>query len=149
MHKIDYTDQASNRTRFFDREIFSSYTPYGIKCLDSAFCDRIMYRTYKLKGVYDIQREVIGCYRYEETYKEISLVELNTRKGFCYGLRVVWETPYGTEITRDYFYSVFPKFNELTRQESKRQIKRDIINNPHLHQDIKNNLIYNLKHYNG
>ena len=38
---IDYTDQGIYVSEFGDRRVTTAYTTYGIRCIDSNYCERI------------------------------------------------------------------------------------------------------------
>jgi hypothetical protein len=149
MKEIDYTDQGWRSTSYSDRRITSAYTPYGIKCMDSDYCSLIMNIHNPIKGLYLIhrRRKTYIDYKgveqegmtYETVYPELPLDHKYTNE-----TRVIWKTPYGEE-KHDFFYEVHPKINPKTRKISLRRLKADIKANPHLHQDIKDNLLLNLK----
>lgn len=154
MKEIDYRDQSMSQSRFYDRVITSAYTPYGVRCMDSDFIARIMNINNPVKGIYNIDRrrpilvnkwgkEYEG--RMDTFYDEIDIRA--QQRGYGFGLRVIWEQPMGHLYTKDFFYRVVPRFSVRTRKESKFRIACDIRNNPHLHQDIKDNLLYNLDNY--
>ncbi len=156
MTEIDYTDQSMRATRFYDRVITSAYTPYGIKCMDSDFIARIMNINNPVENIFEIARRhpikinVHNGKEYESMYYETYYDKLelkNQQRAYCHGLRVVWRQSRGNVYTRDFFYEVIPRFSVRTRKESKFRIACDIRNNHHLHQDIKDNLLYNLDNY--
>jgi hypothetical protein len=62
---------------------------------------------------------------------------------FGYGVRVVWENGH----QHDFHYGPRPVFNPKTSKINTKKLIKDITNNPHLHQVIKDNLLDNLKHY--
>jgi hypothetical protein len=158
MENIDdlYVDQAPHRSRYLYRAFFSTYLPYGLKSIESSFISRILNINEPIKQVYDIVRRPQIWYNsrtglpfesmnYETHYDEIDPYDLK----IGYGKRVVWEN--GSE--RDIHHGgndVLPKVDFKTKMDNPQLLWYEIYYNPHLHDKIKENLLYNLENiYNG
>lgn len=138
-----YVDQTP-----IDSAIQSYYTSYGIKCIDSQFCQLILNLHRKIKQVYAIRRrqeesfcniktrEVhLGPYR--TYYDPIDLSECN---GYI-EIRIEWENGF----YHDFQYSRTPMFDLKTRNTNPIQLKKAIKECPNLHVNIKENLLDNLE----
>ncbi len=151
-YNIDYTDQAFSSICFGDRRITSAYTPYGIQCIDSNFCARIINMNNKVHKVYQINRRprlfkgkdgnMYESMNYDTFYDEVDL--FNEQKG-TFGVKVEWISKDNFIDSREFKHGdEIPKFNKKTMKEDKKTILKDIKNCVHLHKDIKDNLINNL-----
>ena len=138
-----YVDQAMS-----SGIVFSSYTPYGIRCIDSQYGHLIRNVNNKVKQLFAINRREEDCIsvRTGEKYKGriktfYDPIELNHKGG--YEVRVVWEN--GDQC--DFFYGDKPVFDIDTKKSNPDQLHKSIKNNVHLHVMIKENLLHNLNNY--
>jgi hypothetical protein len=152
MLEIDYTDQAIRSTKFYDRRITSAYTPYGISCIDLQYCHRIQNIHNKI-----ILIESIMCERHNK-YKNKNENDLPTIipikkyvlgdwagcSGWGNDLRITWETGFKYDF---HYWDETLKIDPKTHKECPKALLKDIRTNPHLHDDIKDNLIGNLMDY--
>jgi len=116
-----YVDQAMVNDVYGDRGIFSAYTPYGIRQLDSGYCRRII-------DIQDGQEEARKriLEKKESNIKEASM-------GFYYHKEV---RLMGIEERAE---------EELSHVgEDPDKLRDEILCNPHLHACIKENLLLNL-----
>lgn len=140
-----YIDQAMRGGSL----VFSAYTPYGIRQIDSQYCTLIRNINCKVAQLYAIKRR-----RYEY------LCNIKTREvsmsptlgtfydpinfdGEYYEVRVLWENGH----QHDFYYGNKVVFDPITRKTNPEQLKVCIKNNPHLHVKIKENLLENLENY--
>jgi hypothetical protein len=155
MREIDYTDQAGSLTLIEDRQITSAYTPYGIKQIESNFITRIRNINSKIKEIYSIDRvrdtfigrdgKVHDSLRYVD---EFNVVDYNDwlKKRRITNVRVVWDDGNGCEDYYDFKNGDERPFpDKKTMFENPKTLIKDIKKNPHLHSDIKKNLLLNLK----
>ena len=148
--EIDYSDQAVYINEFGDRRITSFWTSYGIKCIDSQFCRRIQninVEVDKISNIDRVKETYIGRdgkeHEYYLKYKTVYVEKKIGEPEVGYGERVLWKN--GTQY--DFVYDDMCKFDPLTRKENPNELRKEILDNPHLHKDIKENLIYNLDQY--
>lgn len=152
-HEEIYVDQSSNYSEFYDRAVFSSYTPYGIKCIDSEFCSRIQNIDSRIvKIVYIAVERMLSkdswlskadIEKYKDLKSELTIEDLIENKWGGWGneLRITWENG----NTREFFYWDAPMVIDIeTGKENPVILREHILKNPHLHQEIKDNLISNL-----
>jgi hypothetical protein len=144
-----YIDQSMFSTNIGDRNISSAYTPWGIGAIDGQYCALIRNLNFKVKQLCAINRrkyedfcniktrEVHMSFHYKTFYDPI---ELSDR--YC-EVRVEWENG----DVRDFFYGDKPVFDVETRRTNPEQLRKEIIDNPHLHVKIKENLLLNLESY--
>jgi len=141
-----YIDQSIFITDVADRRISSAYTAYGIQCIDSQYIHLIRNMQYKVKQLYKIDRRVstycdIKTRKVHEMYLSYHTyydpIELDYRWG---DVRVEWEN--GNIV--DFHYGDQPVFDIKTRRSNPDQLRKEIIDNPHLHIMIKENLLSNL-----
>ncbi len=149
MKEIDYRDQGGSVTNFGGRTISSFYTPHGIKEIESNYITRIQNMHDEVKEYYHITR-VKGTFigRDGKEYESLSYVdklvpaELNSGHGF--GVKVVWVNGKSMEFKNG---DNWPQFNLKTRKEDVKKLRKEIKEDIHLHQDIIDNLLQNLKSY--
>lgn len=143
-----YVDQSIYSTQIGYRSITSAYTPWGISKIDAQYGYLIRAINSKVKQLYAINRrpaqysdiknrEVHESYHYYTFYDTIELSD-----SYC-EVRVEWENG---QIA-DFFYGSKPVFDIKTRKTNPEQLRKEIIDNPHLHVKIKENLISNLDSY--
>lgn len=116
-----YTDQAIRAPmKYGDRSLFSAWLPYGLRCIDGEHCARIMNLHAKvLSAEYEI--------RGPRNYVTDNLIVRWDNGGyhrFCY-----------TRVEH-----IFDN-----KADDADKLEQEIVNNPHLHQVIKDNLLGNLK----
>jgi len=145
-----YVDQASTSYNIYDRNISSNYTSYGIQILDSQYSKLIRNIDEKIVELYHRARrkaqhsniktkKVEESYHYYTYYNPIKPEDFN---GWI-DIKVVWENGNSYE----FLYTPLPKINPKTWKFDRRDLKKHITNNPHLHPKIKENLLANLKNY--
>lgn len=147
LKEIDYTDQAGKSCLFGDRRISSFYTPYGISQIDSEYCNRIRNINNPVDEIFAIDRRreyVDGKYgrylgNYDTYYDPIEVGD----RGVGNGILVKYS---GWDVKYKYDF-IHPIFLKTTKKEDPKALKKEILNNPHLHKDIKDNLLLNLKNY--
>jgi hypothetical protein len=103
--------------------VFAAYTPWGIKEIDSMFCWRIQ----KLDRDQERVRRELRANRCQEL--------LRWRKN-CAG------KPWLRRMSRPDTFNVNEKITHIG--EGAKAIRKDILDNPHLHACIKQNLLENL-----
>ena len=144
-----YVDQAIHHSTYGYRSITSAYTPWGISKIDEQYCTLIRNMHFKVKQLYAINRRVstycdIKTRQEHEVYLGYHTyydpIELNDR--YC-EVRVEWENGH----IHDFFYGNKPVFDINTRKTNPEQLRKEIIDNPHLHVKIKENLVGNLDSY--
>ena len=143
-----YVDASAQSFDYGNRTISSSYTSYGIKCIDSQYCRLIQNLNQKVKQLYAINRRYAEysniktreAHKGYECFTYYDKIELD--QNYC-EVRVEWENGQ----THDFFYGNKPKFDLITRKTDPDLLKNEIIDNPHLHVKIKENLISNLESY--
>lgn len=149
MKEIDYSDQARSSVTFYDRRIDSSYTEHGIHCIDAQYCHRIRNIHNRIAKIINIPIERMltkGDTYLKEAQNlkaEISIDDFINKRWGGWGneLRITWED--GT--THEFFYwDKVIIIDPETGREDPKSLEKDIKTNPHLHQDIKNNLLENL-----
>lgn len=150
--KIEFEEQKDVQAYYVDQARFygvvsGSYTSYGIHCIDTQYFHLISNINIKVKQLYAINRRRERCIsvrtgeEYEGNYKTYyDPIELNDR--YC-EVRVEWE---GGHV-HDFFYGKKPVFDLETRKTNPEQLRKEIIDNPHLHVKIKENLLLNLENY--
>lgn len=149
--EIDYTDQSIYSNTYGDRRFTSAFTPYGIKCMDSHYCNRIMNLKNPVDKIYNINRvkdtfigldgkEYESRIHYKTVYDEVEVGQPSCG----YGIRVVRKDGSRYDYT---YYEAMPKFSPNTRMEDPKELRKSIMDNVHLHKDIKENLLSNLKSY--
>lgn len=143
-----YLDQSMKSARYGDRIIGSAYTPYGIKCIDSQYSSLILNLNLEVKQIYNIDRRPIkGCHiktkkEYESFYDTFyDPIDIDGKGYTGYGLKIEWVNG----RTKEFFYGNRPKFDINTRKTDPIQLRQEIIDNPHLHVKIKENLLSNLE----
>lgn len=140
-----YIDQSIFITDVADRRISSAYTAYGIQCIDSQYGHLIRNMQSKVKQLYKIDRrkpkycdiktrKEYEMYSYHTYYDPI---ELDYR---CGDVRVEWENGHVV----DFHYGDQPVFDIRTRKTNPDQLRKEILDNPHLHIMIKENLLSNI-----
>jgi hypothetical protein len=127
--EIFYRDQAgTRRTTVYDRTISSTYLPHGIHMMDAEFANRILNIKNPVtriqtgdhwagKEASDIRPEQHNLYH--------SFLFVTTQTGFC-----------KYSFTR-------PRFDEQGLEDPN-ALRKEIQDNPHLHDVIKENLLQNL-----
>jgi len=143
-----YIDQSIFITDVADHRIRSAYTVHGIKCIDSQYGHLIRNMHSKVKQLYKIDRRV-STYcdiktrqvheRYHGYHTYYDPIELDYRWG---SVRVEWENGHIV----DFHYGDQPVFDVKTRRSNPDQLRKEILDNPHLHIMIKENLLSNLNH---
>jgi hypothetical protein len=142
-----YVDQAFRTVGFGDRVITSSYTPHGIRCIDSQYCKLILNLHRNIKNVFHINRRKaifssVNTRKVEESYDYYTFydkIEMSQCNGYL-EIRIEWDNG---EIG-DFFYGTTPTFDLKTKNINPKQLKKEIKNNPHLHKMIKDNLLSNI-----
>jgi hypothetical protein len=144
-----YIDQSMFSTNIGFRNISSAYTPWGISAIDGQYCTLIRNVNIKVKQLYAINRRKYEDFCNIKT-REVHMsfhprtfydpIELNDK---YWDVRVEWENG----DVHDFHYGDKPVFNLETRKTNPEQLKKEIIDNPHLHVKIKENLLLNLESY--
>ena len=153
--------------------VTSFYTSHGIKCIDSEYVHRIMNIRRTVKRIIQIDRRhhyesKDGGYRsnYWDDYTEIPLdkdYRVFDHAAFIYDdydpfvmskITVELERlkslnlPYQEKILIAKSYSFTkPIYSHIHKGEDPEVLRKEIKTNPHLHKDIKKNLLGNLKTY--
>jgi hypothetical protein len=154
----------------YGRYVSSSYTSYGISCIDSEYCRRIqnIYKpVLKLIKIERVPHYKDGTYRsdYWDEYTELSLdddyhnydrVSFIHNEGNSFIELPDKRTEKGKEngvqyqqfmlITPEYSYT-HPTYSAKHRGEDPKLLRKEIKENPHLHKLIKKNLLDNLTNY--
>lgn len=142
-----YVDQAFFALRTPGLQYSSGYTPYGIKCIDSNYCELIKNLHSKIKNIYEINRrkEIKISPRdgkpyesgYETFYDPCEITEGNG----TLGIRVEWENG----SVHDFKHGDKPVFDKEARNITPEQLRKSIKENINLHVQIKENLLSNLE----
>lgn len=130
--------------------VFSAYLPYGIRCIDSDYCNLIRNINEEIKQIHSIVRRKLQCsdiktrelFEFFNYYTWYEPIELNGRSN-GHGIVVEWEN--GNK--HEFIYGGIPKFDLKTRKSDPEQLRKEIKENPHLHNKIKENLLGNLDNY--
>lgn len=143
---VYYVDQSIHNSTIGYRTITSAYTPYGIRSIDSEYCNLIRNLNVPVKQVYGINRrkyedfcdiktrEVHMSFNYGTFYDPI---ELNSRR---HEIRIEWING----EYRDFLYNEVPLFDLKSRMVNFNSLINSIKDNQHLHVKIKENLLSNL-----
>lgn len=165
-----YVDQAGTVLVVGDRMITSSYTSYGIQCIDSEYGRRIRNLNRPVLRVIKITRAKHNnsTFDYWDDYEEIPLDKdfyCFDRAAFIYEgeeLNPFIDLPItkdvqrlidrGLEYQKQEFEGIIFSYTNPTylashRGEDPLALEHEIINNEHLHLSIKENLLSNLKNY--
>jgi hypothetical protein len=119
-----YIDQAMHLEEGMGFSCFAAYTPYGIRQIDSDFCRRIQ----------NIERDPKGAKR--EIFVDY-LIEKKRSQKDCY-----WHKESKLNRLRMIREETWKKLSHVG--EDPKKLKDEILDNPHLHACIKQNLIENL-----
>lgn len=139
-----YVDQAVN-----NGVIYSFYTFHGIHCIDSEYSNLIRNINEKVKRIYLINRKKSQCsdiktrelFEFHNYYTWYDSVELSNHR--LNEIRIEWENGFICDFT----YIIIPKFDLITRKTNPELLRKEIKENPHLHNKIKENLLENLDNY--
>jgi len=143
-----YIDQAMRH----GGHVFSAYTPYGIRSIDSNYAQRIRNINNEVEKVFRIRREhstfyswkgeLLESMNYETVYREMNPNDSDNK---YLDLRVIWKGG----CKRDFLNGDnAPTFiNRSSKKENPQTLFYEIMQNPHLHDKIKDNLISNLESY--
>lgn len=145
-----YIDQQGLQSTYFaDRVISSAYAPHGIKLIDSNFAIRVRNINVPVKQVYARHRvkdtfwghdgkEHESYNSYKTVFEEIHFTATTGHNDY----KVVWENGSSHVFTNG---NNSPRFINLeTKTECPETLYHEIMSNPHLHEELKNNLISNL-----
>lgn len=151
-----YIDQAMRNSNLGGgRRFFCAYTPHGVACIDTNFCIRIQNVKNKIKSISRIDRikdkfigtdgkEYESCMKYVDDLVLVDFEEWNKRR-WGYEVEVIWETETGGENKHRFVHGdERPTYDIKTQKEDANTLIKDIKKNPHLHKEIKKNLLENL-----
>lgn len=145
-----YVDQSIYCTKVdYGKDLVSAFTPYGIKCLDSEYSKLIRNINEKVKRIYLINRKKSQCsdiktrelFIFYNYYTWYDLVELSNDR--LNKIRIEWENGF----IYDFMYVTIPNFDLVTRKTNPELLRKEVKENPHLHNKIKENLLLNLDNY--
>ena len=127
-----YVDQSPYKSQYGNRSISSVFTQYGIQCIDSEY-------GYRIKN---LNRKVELKYRDRVSmkYLDYKTVLVDQNRGFGYHLK--YDTT-EDDISKEFFYTEPPILNAEGKEDPE-ILRKQILENIHLHDLIISNLISNL-----
>jgi hypothetical protein len=169
-NKDIYYDCAPTSSKFADRAVSSSWTPHGIRCIDSEFSRRIQNINRPVLKLIKVERKPHYFDKdYTSDYWD-EYTELPLDKDFHNHARVAFihnESPIYRELEDDrtdkakaneiqyqqfeLIHSIYtythPIYSAKHKGEDPKALEKEIKKHPSLHKDIKKNLLSNLKSY--